>query len=451
MFETIVNFLSPAAALNESTSPQQAAAAVSKMARRTRTSLASIPNALADSDLLPQHPITTTTSLLPTPSTADHEKEDPMEVEVDVNFSVALLTPENSRSETSSNNDNASSEEKVPSRRTSTRLTRASLRGGDKIAQITQKTVIQTNSDVEMPDAAVNDHGAGRYATPVSKEDLSSAPSSNEATELAADRRRSLRERPQKVSVAEEQQHTEKEKKKKETGPTTESPNKTPAKSEETNQPSRRSSRLSLIAKTTTSVEKVNSVLGKRSRDAMEKRLALSRRASLRPRHSLPAKPEATNAAPQTPDAKKRRVSDGALLAKPTGKDNSTTTTEEPAKPVPVPRFRPKRWLSSGLYTGQDRNMDPRLNEAKNKIKSAKRNAPVEPQRRFLPLPMFAGERLLKHGRDFKLPYHIFSPLPPGQPKPDEWRKVNKSMFLIFAWFLFPSPSFSTISSITRL
>jgi histone-lysine N-methyltransferase ASH1L len=40
---------------------------------------------------------------------------------------------------------------------------------------------------------------------------------------------------------------------------------------------------------------------------------------------------------------------------------------------------------------------------------------------------MFKGARLLKNGRDYQLPFDIFSPLPPGQPKPDEWRKTNKS------------------------
>jgi histone-lysine N-methyltransferase ASH1L len=40
---------------------------------------------------------------------------------------------------------------------------------------------------------------------------------------------------------------------------------------------------------------------------------------------------------------------------------------------------------------------------------------------------MFAGERLLQTGRDFQLPFDIYSPLPPGQPKPNEWRKTNKS------------------------
>jgi len=51
-------------------------------------------------------------------------------------------------------------------------------------------------------------------------------------------------------------------------------------------------------------------------------------------------------------------------------------------------------------------------------------------ENKVLPLPMYAGERLLKTGRDFQLPFDVFSPLPAGQPKPDEWRKVNKNVFV---------------------
>ena len=36
----------------------------------------------------------------------------------------------------------------------------------------------------------------------------------------------------------------------------------------------------------------------------------------------------------------------------------------------------------------------------------------------------------MKQGRDFKLPFDVFSPLPAGQPKPDEWKKVNKNLFV---------------------
>jgi histone-lysine N-methyltransferase ASH1L len=197
-------------------------------------------------------------------------------------------------------------------------------------------------------------------------------------------------------------------------------------KEEDVSKSPRRSSRLSLLGKATGVLDKATSVLGKRSRSMMEKGKEWSRRASLRPRNVIHPKGEKVlSAHPEPPAVKKRRVSESDLPTKaaeelPPGKEESPSSAS-------ALRFKPKRWLSHGLYIGQDRYMDPRLNEAKNRLKSATRNAPVDPQRTILPLPMFAGERLLTNGRDFRLPFDIFSPLPPGQPKPDEWRKTNKS------------------------
>ena len=91
---------------------------------------------------------------------------------------------------------------------------------------------------------------------------------------------------------------------------------------------------------------------------------------------------------------------------------------------------REKRWLTSGLYAGQVRAFDGRLTESKNKRKQDGKVAEADRENAVLPLPMFAGDRLLKLGRDFKLPYSVFSPLPAGQPKPDEWRKTNKNVFV---------------------
>ncbi|KAJ5469527.1 hypothetical protein N7539_009145 [Penicillium diatomitis] len=45
-------------------------------------------------------------------------------------------------------------------------------------------------------------------------------------------------------------------------------------------------------------------------------------------------------------------------------------------------------------------------------------------------MPMFGGSRMIENGRDYVLPFDVFSPLPPGQPKPDEWRKTNKNVFV---------------------
>ena len=186
----------------------------------------------------------------------------------------------------------------------------------------------------------------------------------------------------------------------------------------------RRSSRLTVLEKAGDIVNQATSVLGKRSRDAMEKSKGklkdVGRRASLRPRNALgeanaPPKPE-------VPEPKKRRVSESdAVLSK------KKVQEELVQPPKPPPKRKPKRWLAHGLYAGQDRNFDPRLTEAKNRVKNAKANSSAPTQRKLLPLPMFAGERLLEQGRNFKLPFDIFSPLPVGQPKPDEWRKTNKS------------------------
>ncbi|KAI1621192.1 histone-lysine N-methyltransferase ASH1L [Exophiala viscosa] len=122
----------------------------------------------------------------------------------------------------------------------------------------------------------------------------------------------------------------------------------------------------------------------------------------------------ASEAVLSEPKTKKPRVSQaGSLLP------------EESPQPKTLPRRREKKWLSTGLYAGQ-----PRIStENKNKRKSVGTSEPPR-ENKALPLPMYAGERLLKQGRDFKLPFDIFSPLPSGQPKPDEWKKVNKNVFV---------------------
>jgi [histone H3]-lysine4 N-trimethyltransferase ASH1L len=188
----------------------------------------------------------------------------------------------------------------------------------------------------------------------------------------------------------------------------------------------RRSSRASMLGKAGEAVSDLTAnVLGKRPREALEKgkgRLGeLKRRASLRPR-SMVEPLLSTTPAFERPMAKSRRLSDGDL-------DKTSKPTEAfniPRKPVPI--RKDKRWLKSGLYTGQTRDFDGRLSDSTNKRKHDV--APPVKENKTLPLPMFAGERIMKYGRDFKLPYDVFSPLPPGQPRPDEWRKTNKNVFV---------------------
>ncbi|EEH49999.2 uncharacterized protein PADG_06078 [Paracoccidioides brasiliensis Pb18] len=197
----------------------------------------------------------------------------------------------------------------------------------------------------------------------------------------------------------------------------------------------RRSSRLALLGKISEVVSKVSTVLGKRAREDVmkekDKLEIINRRASLRSRNVAQEErvPSTTSTAVATADGpvtKKRRVSKGdAVVLNKKASAASTTVKEQKLATV---TYKRKKWLSHGLYAGQDRYFDPRLTEEKNRIKFGKKNE--EERNKLFPLPMFAGERLIKDGRDFKLPFDIFSPLPPGQPKPDEWRKTNKNVFV---------------------
>jgi [histone H3]-lysine4 N-trimethyltransferase ASH1L len=413
MFESLVNSLFLVASSGDLSNSQVAASSSKMGLRRTRSSsLALVPMA-AD------------------PVGEDHHLHETSEDTMAVRFSPSLPTPENSRSETSSNNEHALVEEKPVPQHTSMRVTRASLQALEKLDQVDKDSELSVNfkgrsaSDetlaachvdeneacpsfiqhgidatetlwsqpTPMSDRAVNQETVPQCDTPVSKESLESTGSS-------------LRPRPI-ISTS-----------------TTKEPSISQKADAGDRATLRRSSRLSLLGKTS---EILESILGKRSRDIVEKGMQLSRRASLRPRNVMPPKeekPVSTSLLP--PAAKKRRFSESDLPAKSAVKE-SPSKESSPTTAAPVQRHKPKRWLPHGLYIGQDRHMDPRLNEAKNRLKSSRRSLPAEPQRTILPMPMFAGERLLKNGRDFKLPFDIFSPLPPGQPKPDEWRKTNKS------------------------
>lgn len=110
-----------------------------------------------------------------------------------------------------------------------------------------------------------------------------------------------------------------------------------------------------------------------------------------------------------------------------------------------APQPRRKKWLTQGLYVGQKRGYDPRLKPAQNHKKQAGRlTKGLEEENSILPLPMFAGEALLERGRNFKLPFDIFCPLPVGQPKPEEWKKIRTSMLI----FSFPETAITTLSHV---
>lgn len=180
----------------------------------------------------------------------------------------------------------------------------------------------------------------------------------------------------------------------------------------------RRSTRIILLEKNTEVVVKTPTVLGKRSRSKEEEKPA-DRRSGLRPRNTI--KPPEGKASTESP-AKELR----SIKSKTPAASKATAQKTQPEKVKTVP-YKKKRWLSHGLYAGQHA-YSTEVVPAKTKKKSRKsRNGSDESTRTLLPLPMYSGATLLETGRSFKLPFDIFSPLPSGQPKPDEWRKTNKS------------------------
>jgi histone-lysine N-methyltransferase ASH1L len=189
----------------------------------------------------------------------------------------------------------------------------------------------------------------------------------------------------------------------------------------------RRSSRLT--GEKVESLTKKLSALGKRSRHAFEASLAKAKRelknlADTNEFAKIDTKPVVAEVwsngklvTGDQPPNKKVKVVRTAIIPNAKEEEQSAATT----KPM---KRREKIWLNKGLYAGQEaRDLDwfrGKINQGKIKYPEYKPNG-------LLPLPMWHGQRILHMGRNFKLPFDVCSPLPPGQPKPDEWRKVPKS------------------------
>ena len=180
----------------------------------------------------------------------------------------------------------------------------------------------------------------------------------------------------------------------------------------------RKSTRLDILRHLSSAIVGRETTLGSRGRKvtqpSKEKLQSVVRKASLRLREPSPKGQVKT----------KSRL---PLSIDPKG--TSSSLNESKGHYTGAPRL--KSWLSHGLYVGQERDFDARYTETKNKLKRASRSLPRYSRRLILPLPMFAGQRTLDLGRDFELPFDIFSPLPAGQRKPEEWRKTQKSHFFL--------------------
>lgn len=94
---------------------------------------------------------------------------------------------------------------------------------------------------------------------------------------------------------------------------------------------------------------------------------------------------------------------------------------------------RIKKWSSSGLYAGQEMPTNPAAGLTLAERKSLSKLPELTkayPPNKTLPMPIYNGLRMLIHGRDFKLPFDVFNPLPPGQPKPVKYGRFSKSKYL---------------------
>ncbi|AEO54989.1 hypothetical protein MYCTH_2298281 [Thermothelomyces thermophilus ATCC 42464] len=105
----------------------------------------------------------------------------------------------------------------------------------------------------------------------------------------------------------------------------------------------------------------------------------------------------------------------------------------EAGAPDPAKKPRQKKWLEKGLYAGQEAPTDifkGLTAQEKKKLASLPELMRRGKPNKTFPLPMYNGLRILIHGRDFKLPFDVCNPLPPGQPKPAAYRTMTKNRFV---------------------
>ena len=180
----------------------------------------------------------------------------------------------------------------------------------------------------------------------------------------------------------------------------------------------RSSTRLRMLDKATRLVDKTGRVLGKRGRDIYEiEPQEVEKRTGHGERSGTSKDIKVLNL--EGPTKKCARFSNDLREL---GVSSTPGTENKHVRPSMA-----KRWLSHGLYIGQDQNSGSGFNQKRGRLKRLLNDGSAIQHRRFLPMPMFGGHRMMEMGRDFKLPFDVFSPLPPGQPRPEEWKKTHKS------------------------
>jgi histone-lysine N-methyltransferase ASH1L len=133
----------------------------------------------------------------------------------------------------------------------------------------------------------------------------------------------------------------------------------------------------------------------------------------------------------ETRASKRVKTSHNAEPEEPVKAEEPAANALLPAVPeLPERKRTAKNWLEKGLYAGQPTPADLSVcltKVEKKRLAQYPELSTVWKPNKTLPPPMFNGLRLLIQGRDFKLPYDICNPLPPGQPKPAAYRTMTRS------------------------
>lgn len=181
----------------------------------------------------------------------------------------------------------------------------------------------------------------------------------------------------------------------------------------------RRSTRLDILDHASSMIEKTTGVLGKRARETVK--AGMERNQAVKGDNTTPSMRLRGLETPsfEGPSRKRARFSEAESSNKRSAETGEARhgVTKKPIKP----------WVAQGLYVGQQRSDDARLTGTRNKGRKTFNKDTEAGERAIMPMPMWIGDKIVELGRDFKLPFDIFSPLPPGQPKPDEWKKTQKS------------------------
>ncbi|KAK4239096.1 hypothetical protein C8A03DRAFT_32840 [Achaetomium macrosporum] len=137
---------------------------------------------------------------------------------------------------------------------------------------------------------------------------------------------------------------------------------------------------------------------------------------------------QATTSTAPEPPRKKVRVDEDDVR-----KEQSAQPEKEDSVAPAFKKPRVKKWLEKGLYAGQEAPLDifkGLTAQEKKKLASLPELLPSGKPNKTFPAPMYNGLRMLIHGRDFKLPFDVCNPLPPGQPKPAAYRTMTKNRFV---------------------